>query len=126
MGRASCLVSPGPTGRLAKITGPLVNYLQGFESISDRYDAYIFDIWGTLHNGQRIFPGTLEVLDMLRSKNKKIGILSNSPSRISRVQTRLAETYQIMPELYDAALTSGESSHMALRDRIGEFHQRLI
>ena len=102
-----------------------MNYLQGFEEISDRYDAYIFDIWGTLHNGQRIFPGTLQVLEMLRSKNKKIGILSNSPSRISRVQARMTESYQITPALYDAALTSGEYSHTALRDRIGEFHQHL-
>jgi HAD superfamily hydrolase (TIGR01459 family) len=102
-----------------------VDYLQGLESVSDQYDAYIFDIWGTIHDGQRRFPNVIETLRMLKSKNKKIGLLSNSPSRIAQVTAKLAETYSITPDLYDVAFNSGESSYIALRDRADDFHVRL-
>lgn len=102
-----------------------MNLLQGFEDIADDYDAYIFDIWGTLHNGQRIFPGVIDTLRHLKNKNKKIGFLSNSPSRIASVKDKLADGYGITQDLYDVAFNSGESSYLALRDRTDPWHARL-
>lgn len=100
-------------------------YLQGLEAVADQYDAFVLDIWGTLHNGERIFPGVLNALHELKAMGKQVSFLSNSPSRIASVTERLNSSYGITPDLYQAAFNSGESSYLALRDRNEEWHQRL-
>lgn len=102
-----------------------MHFLQGLESISDQYGTYLFDIWGTLHNGQRAFSGVVPTLKRLKEKNKKIGLLSNSPSRVAQVVQKLSDNYGITPDMYDAIFNSGESSYLALRDRKDEFHASL-
>lgn len=102
-----------------------IQYLQGLENIADQYDAFILDIWGTLHNGEKIFPGVLNALEELKAAGKKVSFLSNSPSRIASVTDRLQRSYGITPDLYQAAFNSGESSYLALRDRKDEWHRQL-
>ena len=31
--------------------------LQSIEEISDIFEVFIFDIWGTIYDGQALFPG---------------------------------------------------------------------
>ena len=53
--------------------------LSAFAGISDRYDGFIFDVWGTLYDGGNAFPGALETVKALAERDKKILVLSNSP-----------------------------------------------
>ena len=100
-------------------------YLQGIGAIADRYDRFIFDVWGTLHNGERTFPGVLPTLHLLRDMGKEVAFLSNSPSRVENLTHRLETSHGIGPNLYQAAFNSGESTYCALRDRADPWHARL-
>ena len=53
--------------------------LSAFAGIADRYDGFIFDVWGTLYDGGNAFPGALETVKALAERDKKILVLSNSP-----------------------------------------------
>lgn len=53
--------------------------LSVFAEIADRYDGFIFDVWGTLYDGGNAFPEALETVRALAGMDKKILVLSNSP-----------------------------------------------
>ena len=55
-----------------------IQELQSIEEISDIFEVFIFDIWGTIYDGQALFPGVNNVLRSLRQKGKCIIFLSNS------------------------------------------------
>src|ERR1035438_5035194 len=101
-----------------------VESLRGISSLVDRYDTYVVDLWGTLHNGIVAYPGAVDALARLKGAGKRVALLSNAPRRIKQVIETL-EAVGIAADLYDVILTSGESVHRALRDRTDEWHKKL-
>ena len=63
--------------------------LSAFAEIADRYDGFIFDVWGTLYDGGNAFPEALETVRALAGMDKKILVLSNSPRIPAIVGERL-------------------------------------
>lgn len=96
--------------------------LNGLSEIIDRYDHFIIDIYGVLHDGITPFPGTIETLTELKKSGKQICLLSNAPRRIPGVTGRL-ETIGIRTDLYDHAVSSGEATWLALKNRDDDFHK---
>lgn len=90
--------------------------LSGISSVADRYDGYILDLWGVLHDGVRPYPGVLDALRRLKGARKRIVILSNGPRRASAVARRTGEI-GIPPELYDGLHSSGEQTWRMLKNR---------
>ena len=45
------------------------------------YDAYIFDLDGTLYLGEALLPGAAETLSRIRAANRPVLFLSNNPTR---------------------------------------------
>ena len=84
-----------------------IQELQSIEEISDFFEVFIFDIWGTIYDGQKLFPGVKNVLRSLRQKNKCIIFLSNSPQIENVVYERLS-ALGIDKSLFDEVVTSGE------------------
>jgi HAD superfamily hydrolase (TIGR01459 family) len=98
--------------------------LRGIGAIADRYDGYILDVWGVLHNGVEPYPGVVDALGRLRAAGKTVVLLSNAPMRASGVRTRL-QGLGIAPSLYGNILTSGEEVWQNLRDRTDPFYAAL-
>lgn len=96
-----------------------INIYNGLEMIAEQYDAFIFDVWGVIHNGVSLYPGVLECLQALRKKDKQILMLSNSPSRAKYMVLQL-ETIGVQKHLFDFVVTSGESTHHALQSYSGK------
>lgn len=96
---------------------PVIN---GLEHLADDYDAYIFDIWGVIHNGVRAYPGVARCLKELKSRGKHICMLSNSPNRAHYMPQQL-ESMGITPDLYDHVITSGESVWRDIKKHEGEY-----
>ena len=71
------------------------------------YDGFIFDLWGVVHDGSRLFPGVIKTFKELKKAGKKIVLLSNSPQKSSDNIAHL-ETLGIAPNMYDGIITSGE------------------
>ena len=93
--------------------------LNGLAPIADDYDHYIFDIWGVLHNGVRLYNGTIPCLEELKARGKQVLLLSNSPERSERVSEQL-DYMGLGRHLYDHIITSGESSYHSLEQYTGQ------
>jgi HAD superfamily hydrolase (TIGR01459 family) len=90
--------------------------LDGFAELAARYDGFVLDLWGVIHDGVHPYPGAVDCLQHLRAVGKRSVLLSNAPRRSRSAETML-RNMGIGAELYDAILTSGEAVHLALRDR---------
>lgn len=84
-----------------------IEVLQGIAPLADRYDGFIVDLWGTVHNGVRPFPGVVECLRTLKEKGKRIVMLSNAPRPAAVVRGQL-QSMGVDSSLYDGVITSGE------------------
>ncbi len=93
-------------------------------AIADRYDAFILDLWGCVHDGVAPYPGVLDTLAAMRAAGKKVLLLSNVPRRAAPVREMLARM-NIGESLYDALLSSGESAWRALALRTDPEHAAL-
>lgn len=98
--------------------------LRGIRSLADRFDTFVIDLWGTLHNGITPYPGVIDALTRLKAKGKQIALLSNAPRRTPPIATML-DGMGIKPALYDVLMSSGESVFRALRDRPDDWHRKL-
>jgi HAD superfamily hydrolase (TIGR01459 family) len=83
--------------------------IRGLGEIALRYDAFILDLWGCLHDGVVVYPAALQALRRLKSAGKRAIILSNAPRRAHEVAARITEM-GITPDLYDRLYTSGEET----------------
>lgn len=96
-----------------------MKFTAGISALQDRYDAFITDIWGVLHNGSTTYDGVIDCLRTLRSRGKEVLLLSNSGRRAKIVSVDLVD-FGVMPELYTHLVTSGELTHLRFsgaRDR---------
>jgi len=93
-----------------------MKHLDGFHEIAANYDGFILDLWGVIHDGVQPFAGAPECLAALRAAGKRIVLLSNAPRRADSVMRQLARM-GIPAGQYDGVMTSGEATHLMLRDR---------
>ncbi len=98
--------------------------IDGLAAIADRYDGYVFDVWGTLYDGGAAFPQAVGVLERLAEAGKPVVVLSNSPRPPATVAERLLGI-GISAAMYREVITSGGESHRYLRDRPDAFHAGL-
>ncbi len=96
----------------------------GLAPLAARYDAFILDLWGTLHNGIEPLPGALDCLEQLRKQGKSIALLSNAPFRTS-VVIEVIDRIGVPRELYDCVMSSGEVAWHAVAGRIDPWHAAL-
>lgn len=82
-------------------------FLEGVSEIVDRYDGYLVDIWGVLHDSAKTYPGVKTCLKRLKELGKRIVIISNAARRSSVLERELAG-FGILHEMYDHVATSGE------------------
>lgn len=92
---------------------PGLPIIGGVADIADRYDGYIIDLWGVMHDGISAYPGARDCLAALMARGKRICILSNAPRRAAAVAARNAEL-GIPAALYHGLVTSGEAAWAAL------------
>jgi HAD superfamily hydrolase (TIGR01459 family) len=84
-----------------------VEILDGIAPIADRYDGFVLDLWGVVHDGQRPYPGVPEALAELKGRGKRVVFLTNAPRRSWAVQT-LLDRMGLDRALYDGIMSSGE------------------
>ena len=102
-----------------------MQFIDHVSEIADRFDGFIVDQWGVLHDGAAPYAGAIEALEALRAAGKRIVLLSNSGRRATTNQERLGQL-GFESNLFDGIVTSGEAAWLGLRhgklapfDRIG-------
>ena len=101
-----------------------MQHLTGFAPLAERYEGFIIDLWGVIHDGVTPYSGAIDCLRRLRAAGKPAVLLSNAPRR-AHVAQRSMRGMGISDDLYTGILTSGEVSHRMLRDRSDPWFARL-
>lgn len=86
-----------------------------FREIYEKYDVYLVDLWGVLHNGIKCNPSALFVLDQLKKKNKKVILISNAP-RPGKTVSLFLEKLKLTKGFYDFLITSGDVTREYLKN----------
>ncbi|NIA72460.1 TIGR01459 family HAD-type hydrolase [Pelagibius litoralis] len=96
----------------------------GLAALTDRYDAFIVDLWGVMHDGVSAFPAAVAALEALRAAGKRSIILSNAPRRADVITARNVEL-GIPADLPDALMSSGEDTWQHLKTRPDAWYRAL-
>lgn len=99
-------------------------FISGIYDIVDGYDAFVIDLWGVTHDGVKPYPWALETLKNLKDLKKTSLLLSNSPRRVFDSEKHLINM-GLPRDLYTHIYTSGEDTHLGLRNRPDAWHQQL-
>ncbi len=88
--------------------------IDGLAKLAGRFDAYLVDQFGVLHDGETAYPGAIEALARLKEGGGRIALVSNSGRRARSNVERLTRL-GFAPDSYDAFVTSGEVAWGMLR-----------
>ena len=98
--------------------------LHGLREVAGEFDAFILDLWGLIHDGERAYPPAEGTLRQLKAAGKKTLLLSNAPRRAYALvegMTRMG----LPRDLYGEVLSSGEAVREALIKRDDPFFASL-
>ncbi len=91
-----------------------MEHLSGFAPLADRYDGFVLDLWGVIHDGVNAFPHAVDTLGQLKRAGKRTLLLSNVPRPNDAVRTMMRRM-GIADDLYTDILTSGEAVRRSLQ-----------
>lgn len=78
------------------------------DELPDRYRTIFCDVWGVIHDGDRLFPGVAARFDRWHGEGRKVIILTNAPRPSDRVEGELA-AMGLSPDHWDALTSSGQA-----------------
>lgn len=84
-----------------------IKYIDGIGRAAERYDAFLVDVWGVLHDSAKAYPGAVACLGKLKALGKRVILLSNAARRAYVLENEFAE-FGITSDLYDQIVSSGE------------------
>ncbi|MER8434080.1 TIGR01459 family HAD-type hydrolase [Mesorhizobium caraganae] len=84
-----------------------VEHLNGIRPLAERYDVFLLDQFGVLHDGTSPYPGAVEALSALKRAGKTIVLISNSGKRAGPNESRLLKL-GFEPRSWDHFVSSGE------------------
>ena len=95
--------------------------LDHLSDIYERYDTFVIDLWGVIHDGVALNSKAIEAVDKLRNNSKKIIFLSNAPRPSLRVINFLLKM-NMDKKYLENVMTSGEAAMYAInQNKFGKF-----
>jgi HAD superfamily hydrolase (TIGR01459 family) len=85
----------------------------------DRYDVFLIDQFGVLHDGITPYPGAIDALLRLKAAGKTVVLLSNSGKRAWPNERRI-EMLGFRPGSWDLFVSSGEVAWRKFAGEMGE------
>jgi HAD superfamily hydrolase (TIGR01459 family) len=101
-----------------------IHLIAGLRALAPRYDGFILDLWGVIHDGIAPIPGAIESLRSLIDAGKRIVLLSNAPRRADDVVRRIT-TVGVPADIYHHVMSSGEEAWQHLKQRDDPFYASL-
>lgn len=89
--------------------------MSSLDALDPKYRAILCDIWGVVHDGDRILPGVTERLLKWKGEGRQITLLTNAPRPAETVE-RYLDGLGLPGAAYDAITSSGEAGIAALTD----------
>jgi HAD superfamily hydrolase (TIGR01459 family) len=88
--------------------------IKGLAEIAGQYDGMLIDQFGVLHDGGKLYPGSLGVLAGLKALGIPVAVMTNSAKRAAPNVTRLTQM-GIPRDHFVDAVSSGEVAYDLLR-----------
>ena len=98
--------------------------LEHLAPVAERYDGFVLDLWGVVHDGRTPYPGVLDCLERLRAAEKRVVFLTNAPRRAWFV-AGLLDGMGVGRHLYDGIISSGEVTWRWLKEGTHPFFAAL-
>jgi HAD superfamily hydrolase (TIGR01459 family) len=89
------------------VSAKTIEHLNGVGSLVERYQVFLLDQFGVLHDGTNPYPGAVEALSALKRAGKTIVLVSNSGRRARPNESRLLKL-GFEPGSWDQFVSSGE------------------
>ena len=84
------------------------------DALPERYRTILCDIWGVVHDGVNLYPGSAERLLQWRGEGRTIVLITNAPRTAEAVEAQLLQI-GLPREAWNGISTSGEAGIGALR-----------
>jgi HAD superfamily hydrolase (TIGR01459 family) len=97
--------------------------LDSVSCLARRYDAWLVDIWGVMHNGVRAFPQAAEACRLFQDGGGVVILISNSPRPRETAAEQLRDI-GVPGDCYDGIATSGDVTRRLVAGYAGQavFH----
>lgn len=89
--------------------------INNFSEVYEKYDSVICDIWGVIHNGQKLFSSSVDCLYNLKNMGYPIILVSNAPRPGDEIKLIL-KNMGLEKNCYDKIITSGDLTQKILND----------
>jgi HAD superfamily hydrolase (TIGR01459 family) len=120
----AALVAPQTTAISSDLPMMTIPHPGGIALLAPRYDGFILDLWGVVHDGIEPIPGAIDCMRNLIRAGKCIALLSNAPRRVEDVARRIGQI-GIPADCYHHIMSSGEETWQHLRRRDDPFYGAL-
>ncbi len=94
--------------------GGLAMRIKGLSDIAKNYDAMLIDQFGVIHDGQKLYPGTSEILAKLQALKIPVVVMTNSGKRAASNVARLVKMGVPRQQFVDA-VSSGEVAYKTMQ-----------
>lgn len=84
------------------------------EALPERYRAILCDIWGVVHDGVNLYPGSAQRLLQWRDDGRTVILITNAPRTAEAVEAQL-QRIGLPRDAWDGISTSGEAGIAALK-----------
>lgn len=91
----------------------MTQVIASLAEIAADYDIVLCDIWGVLHDGQRVFPSAAAALQQFRADGGKVVLITNAPRPADAVAVQL-DRLGAPRDSWDAIVTSGDAAQDAM------------
>jgi HAD superfamily hydrolase (TIGR01459 family) len=92
--------------------------LESISSLARRYDVWLADIWGVMHDGLHPFPQAVEACRLFRDGGGTVILISNAPRPRETVAEQLLAV-GVPDDCYDGIATSGDVTRMLIAGHAG-------
>ncbi|MER9586614.1 TIGR01459 family HAD-type hydrolase [Mesorhizobium sp. M0276] len=92
-----------------------IERLDGIGPLAERYEVFLLDQFGVLHDGTRPYPGAVAALWALKHAGKTVVLISNSGKRAQPNESRLIKL-GFEPRSWDHFVSSGEVAWRSFHD----------
>ncbi len=86
------------------------------DKLSPDFSTVLCDLWGCVHDGQRLLPDALERLQRWRGEGRRVLFVTNAPRSPAAIQRQL-DALGLPSGLHDGIVTAGETGAMQLLGR---------
>ena len=102
----------------------MTKIINSFSTILDKYDFFILDQWGVMHDGHKGYKHAINAVNKLIIENKKLIIISNSSKRKISSVNRLKDLGFNKNDFIEI-MTSGEMIWQELLNFSGKYDSNL-